>query len=669
MKRLPVGRELLFAGVSALAITAASSTVRAQSVNYGALEELYGEPVTTSVTGKPQKASEAPADIMIISQDDIRRSGANNIPDILQFVAGIDVRRYGAADVDVAVRGYDTANNPRLLVLVNGRQVYIDFYGFVAWQNIPVQLEEIRQIEIVKGPNTALFGFNAASGVINIITYDPLFDSVNTATMRFGSQALLQGSAVTTVHLGDAVGVRMSVGGLEQHEYTPAVATPTRNPALGSFNIDSKAQVAPGVQVFLEGSMTNTQNQDIGAYATSAFDTYHTNSVKAGVAADTAWGTVAIDAYRNWVGLDSFSPTFSDSLTDTVYVLQASDTLKLNADNTIRVSLEYRNNALTSSVVGGQVGYAVYSASGMWDWQITPALSFTNSVRIDYLSLYYSGKLVPLSGLTDSNYNSATLAQPSFNSGLVYKLTDQDTIRLTAGRGLQVPSLFDYAAQLIVAPPIVGYVGSPSVQPTAVWNLELGYDRAIAPIDSTVTASVFVQRNDNILTPPGGTPLGPTSAHGFDSFSQNSGYSDAVGGELGIKGKSPSGFRWNASYAFEVISDHLTINQKTITSPQNYQAGTPTSTVILGAGYTWQKLEIDAQGRWQSRFTDYTDSGSVLRPVYVDDYLTFMARVGYNLTDHVTLGLTGQQFNVSRLVQSSGPPVERSVIGSVNVHF
>ncbi len=107
MKHIPAARGLLLAGVSAFAITAIARNASAQSVDYGALEELYGEAVTTSVTGKPQKASEAPANLTIITQDDIRRSGTNNIPDILQFVAGIDIRRYGAADADVAIRGYD----------------------------------------------------------------------------------------------------------------------------------------------------------------------------------------------------------------------------------------------------------------------------------------------------------------------------------------------------------------------------------------------------------------------------------------------------------------------------------------------------------------------------------------------------------------------------------
>ena len=289
---------------------------------------------------------------------------------------------------------------------------------------IPVQLDEIRQIEVVEGPNSALFEFNAASGVINNITYDALFDQVNTATMRFGSQALLQGSAVAIAHIGDNVGVRMSVGGLEQHEFegdvSPSVVLPPlHNPALAVFNIDSKVRVAPGMEVTLEASSATSQLDEVGLNTLELYDTYRTNSFKAGVMADTAWGTIAVNAYRNREGVDANVLGVSTSLSNTVYVLQASDTLNLNADHTIRMSLEYRNNTLNSpALIGGGVGYAVYSASGRWDWQITPALSFTNSVRIDYLALDHSGMLLAGTGFTNTDYDNTTIAQPGFNSGL-----------------------------------------------------------------------------------------------------------------------------------------------------------------------------------------------------------------------------------------------------------
>jgi hypothetical protein len=94
-------RGLLVAG---LAWLLCAPPVRAQSVDYDGFEQLLGEPVTTTATGKIQRVSEVPANMEIITADDIRRSGADNLPDILQFVAGLSVRRYGFAAADVGIR-------------------------------------------------------------------------------------------------------------------------------------------------------------------------------------------------------------------------------------------------------------------------------------------------------------------------------------------------------------------------------------------------------------------------------------------------------------------------------------------------------------------------------------------------------------------------------------
>jgi len=168
----------------AAALVTASSAAHADTIQYGALEELFGEPVTTSATGAPQRATDAPVPMTIITQEDIRRSGAYDIPGVLRDVVGVNVQRHSTFGADVGVRGYNQNFSPRILVLVNGRQVYLDDYGRTSWANIPVQLGEIRQIEVVKGPSTALFGFNAISGVINILTFNPLYDDVSVAEVR-----------------------------------------------------------------------------------------------------------------------------------------------------------------------------------------------------------------------------------------------------------------------------------------------------------------------------------------------------------------------------------------------------------------------------------------------------------------------------------------------------
>jgi len=162
----------MFARVASLSLVAGlmSSAASAQSVDYQSLQDTIGEPVTTSVTGKPQRASETPASIEIITRNQIAHSPAHDVPDLLKTYAGVDVNRWTAGQTDVAVRGGVQTYNPRLLVLVDGRQVYLDHYGMTDWNLLGVQLEEIQQIELVRGPATALFGFNAASAVVNIIT-------------------------------------------------------------------------------------------------------------------------------------------------------------------------------------------------------------------------------------------------------------------------------------------------------------------------------------------------------------------------------------------------------------------------------------------------------------------------------------------------------------------
>jgi len=197
------------------------AAAHAQSVDYQGLEQLFGEPVTTSVTGKPQRVADAPANIEIITQDDIRRSGATNIPDVLAFVTGMDVRGYAPGAADVGIRGYNQSANSRLMVLINGRQVYMVDYGRILWASLPVEMDEIRQIEVIKGPNSALYGFNAVGGVINIITYDPTKEKINAATVRGGTQDYASGSVVGTAASGDTAGIRLSAGGFQARNFAP----------------------------------------------------------------------------------------------------------------------------------------------------------------------------------------------------------------------------------------------------------------------------------------------------------------------------------------------------------------------------------------------------------------------------------------------------------------
>jgi iron complex outermembrane receptor protein len=330
-------------------------------------------------------------------------------------------------------------------------------------------------------------------------------------------------------------------------------------------------------------------------------------------------------------------------------------------------------------VLAGRIGYQVYSASAMWDWQITPALSLTNAVRFDHFALNQHGDLIQVVGYPSSAYNNRTIDQPSFNTGLVWKLTNRDTMRLLAARGLQLPSIYDLGLQdRQTTGPSAGTlsIGNPGVEAASINNLELDWDRMFAALNSTVRAAAFLQRTDNILINPyenAYIPDGLTIDGNAEqrAVAQNVGYSTAAGTELGLRGHSPSGFRWNASYAFISITDHMAINQNGIYSPQNFEQGTPTHVIVLGGGYTYGKWECDVQSKWQSWFLDYRaiPTQSTLQPVMVGNYLTANARIGYRVTDNVTAALSAQQFNVSNLLVSAGPPIQRRIFLSLTIHL
>jgi iron complex outermembrane receptor protein len=133
------------------------------------MEDLMNVMVT-SVSKKEQKISQAAAAIFVITQEDIRRSGATNIPDLLRMVPGLNVSQINANSWAVSSRGFNTQFVNKMLVLIDGRAVYTPLLGGVNWDTQDVPLEDIERIEVIRGPGGTLWGANAVNGVINVMT-------------------------------------------------------------------------------------------------------------------------------------------------------------------------------------------------------------------------------------------------------------------------------------------------------------------------------------------------------------------------------------------------------------------------------------------------------------------------------------------------------------------
>ena len=133
------------------------------------LEDLMNVEVT-SVSKKEQKLSQVAAAIFVITQEDIRRSGATNIPDLLRMVPGLEVAQINSDTWAISARGFNLQFANKLLVLIDGRAVYTPLFGGVHWDTQDVPLEDIERIEVIRGPGGTVWGANAVNGVINIIT-------------------------------------------------------------------------------------------------------------------------------------------------------------------------------------------------------------------------------------------------------------------------------------------------------------------------------------------------------------------------------------------------------------------------------------------------------------------------------------------------------------------
>src|SRR3984957_12953585 len=133
------------------------------------LEDLMNLQVT-SVSKRAQKLADAAAAIFVITQDDIRRSGASSIPEALRLAPGLEVARIDENKWAIGSRGFNGRFDNKLLVLIDGRSVYTPLFSGVYWNVQDVMLEDVDRIEVIRGPGATLWGANAVDGVINIIT-------------------------------------------------------------------------------------------------------------------------------------------------------------------------------------------------------------------------------------------------------------------------------------------------------------------------------------------------------------------------------------------------------------------------------------------------------------------------------------------------------------------
>lgn len=169
MKNLPAERLLLLSMLAACGGTAHAALRPVAEIVDLSLEQLTRITVS-SVSRREEAIIEAPASVFLITAEDIRRSGATTLPEVLRLAPNLHVARTDTSQYAISARGGNTNTANNMLVLIDGRTVYTPLFSGVFWDSQNVMLEDIERVEVISGPAGTLWGTNGVNGVINIVT-------------------------------------------------------------------------------------------------------------------------------------------------------------------------------------------------------------------------------------------------------------------------------------------------------------------------------------------------------------------------------------------------------------------------------------------------------------------------------------------------------------------
>lgn len=585
-------------------------------------EFSFGEVTVISAAKKEQSIMEAPAAITVITEADIRQSGAITIPDLLRMVPGMDIMQISASDLVVNARGYNKEMANKMLVLIDGRYVYWDFYGIILWDSFPIVLEEIKRIEVVRGPSSALYGANAFSGVINIITKSP--------EEAQGLQITGTGGTIST-YLGSVI----HAGGWNRLKYKISVGLDRTN------QWDTKDQPSRDIQ------KTNTLVQ-FKFSETSDF------ILEAGYNqgdGETLTGIGRMDRSQKmkhvrlqfshphfftrvfWAGsegdvlqMTTQKPYFLNSNT---YDIESQLIANLGAKNSFILGGNYRLNFAESDLIDKNHRQDLIAVYVQDEFKPSDRLALTVGVRYDRHPLV-KNQIAPRANLMLSpfrNHNmrfsySTAYRNPSFIESYLYENTD-----ISARISPRLPS------GLI----IVKSRGNPNLVPEKITSYEFGYQislwqrvRASADIfyNNLSDFISFQTTGYQDISPILGYPKGSVIVPAAKSYT-NAMKSRAIGGEFGIDWQIADWLKWSGAYARQDLTwkeDDPSTTQEdekgtTVTiSPQrklssslklNFKNGLNANVMLFYVGQT-EKKESWAFG-------------------VVDPYMLINTRIGYQM--------------------------------------
>jgi len=626
------------------------------------LEELMDQEVT-SVSKEPEPYGQAPAAIQIITNEDIRRSGASSIPEALQLAPNLDVAQKNSHDWGISARGFNTDLANKLLVLIDGRAVYSPLDAGVFWDIQNVMLEDLDRIEVVSGPGGTLWGANAVNGVINIVTKSAeetqgwfVDGGVGTELNDFGdvryggklapnvyfrvygsyfdrgSEALANGKSASDSWSQGRGGFRIDTDGPSDDKFT----------LQGDYYNGVDHEPPP----LMGKTAVNTGGNVLGRWT-------HTFSTDSNMSLQLYYDRTNLSDPQ---AANMLTPTFAPAgtLTDSLdtYDLNFQHSLRANDSNNFVWGLGYRfthdnvGNAPATAFFPTVLNENVFSAFVQDEIQLQKDLILTLGTKVEH--------------------NDYTRFEVEPSGRLQWNVTPKQMLWAAVSRAVRTPSRIDHDFENTTGfAPIPSVLnGSSTFVSETLIAYELGYR---AQLNSQLSTSVSTFYNDYTDLRSAAPTSGP---FGLPFIFQNNLKAETYGAEVSATYQVLDWWRLRAGY--DLLKEHVHVRpgEVDINHGLNETSDPEQQWSLRSSMDLPQNIEFDTGLRWVD--TLHTHSGAV--PQTVPSYYELEARLGWHPTKDLEISLVGQNLLHDQHPEYGVPSptqveIERSVYGKIAWHF
>lgn len=472
-----VGRGLALVGIAPAAL--AQSTA----------EEI----VVVTASRTEQSIASAPSAVTVLTDVDIARTPADDMGDLLRNVPGLNIAQVSARDINVTGRGSTNTLANTQIALLDGRSTYLDFFGITMWDLLPIQTSEIDQIEVVRGPGSALYGANAMSGVVNVITKRP--QDMTGTTVVVGTEI------ANVVHAqGDEdFAFKVSAGYLEEDPYDrPTGPVPGSNPPQTYPNFTNEGTEQKRINARFDWGLGDDDYVTVGAGVAQTDGIMHSGigpfDIERGAELSYAQG----DWYRG-----SFHVGFSVQMLDG----NATNLLTLSSNGQPLafhfINDTYNLDVSNTSELGDRhvLTYGATLRSHEFEMTIAPLADSKDEAGVfiqDDITLTEKLRWVIGARYDDIDPLRDTVLTP--RTSLIYALSAAHSVRLSYNEAFRTPSTTNSYLDVSILQSLGGGVAVPA---DAVGNVnlveesleayEVGY---VGDLDNGMSVTVSAYRNE-----------------------------------------------------------------------------------------------------------------------------------------------------------------------------